>query len=196
MRIKSRAMIHACGAFSARTRATSVYVATSHTAAQKYLVLNLLFLLWYLSWGVIGTTLRVGMLRRADKCFDHGRYVFAKADGYGLGPRQHRGLPRPTRPHGASQKMHSTHCTSNDRAVAKQLHCTTPPASKKYDAIHLCYAPMLTSDIYVQDSSGNSDSFYKARSNDAGFRASVFANPMVSSGHTGNVLETEGHTHA
>jgi len=92
--------------------------------------------------------------------------------------------------------MHSTHCTSNHRAVAKQLHCTTPPASKKYDAIHLCYAPMLTSDIYVQDSSGNSDSFYKARSNDAGFRASVFANPMVSSGHTGNVSETEGHTHA
>ena len=68
---------------------------------------TLLFLLWYLFWGVIGTTLRVGMLRGADKCFDHGRYVFAKADGYGLGPRQHRGLPRPTRPHGASQKMHT-----------------------------------------------------------------------------------------
>ena len=29
------------------------------------------------------------------------------------------------------------------------------------------------------DSAGNSDSFYKARESDAGFRASVFANPMV-----------------
>lgn len=29
------------------------------------------------------------------------------------------------------------------------------------------------------DSAGNSDSFYKARESDAGFRASVFANPMM-----------------
>ena len=31
----------------------------------------------------------------------------------------------------------------------------------------------------VQDSDGNSDSFYRARESNAGFRASVFANPMV-----------------
>lgn len=30
-----------------------------------------------------------------------------------------------------------------------------------------------------QDGSGNSDSFFKARQSNAGFRASVFANPMV-----------------
>jgi hypothetical protein len=30
-----------------------------------------------------------------------------------------------------------------------------------------------------QDASGNNDSFYRARQNDAGYRASVFANPMV-----------------
>eukprot|EP00293_Proteomonas_sulcata_P011837 CAMPEP_0184308598 /NCGR_PEP_ID=MMETSP1049-20130417/17005_1 /TAXON_ID=77928 /ORGANISM="Proteomonas sulcata, Strain CCMP704" /LENGTH=61 /DNA_ID=CAMNT_0026621311 /DNA_START=227 /DNA_END=412 /DNA_ORIENTATION=+ len=29
------------------------------------------------------------------------------------------------------------------------------------------------------DSTGNSDSFYKARESNAGFRASVFANPMM-----------------
>lgn len=32
---------------------------------------------------------------------------------------------------------------------------------------------------FAQDSAGNNDSFYKARESDAGFRASVFANPMV-----------------
>lgn len=31
----------------------------------------------------------------------------------------------------------------------------------------------------LQDSAGNGDSFYKARESNAGFRASVFANPMV-----------------
>jgi hypothetical protein len=29
------------------------------------------------------------------------------------------------------------------------------------------------------DSAGNNDSFYRARDSDAGFRASVFANPMM-----------------